>query len=278
MDIHQSKVLPPPDDHIVEYIMDNIPEILRFPNIEPNNKNINIFGSFEDFPSDIKNKILSTYPKNILSLSSTRTTNYEQSFMDYCYNQAISKDEITKYISSNEITGMKYFKLNDQWWFTSGIDNEYDISNDQENKKSHLTEVQLDFHGYSDEFYVDTIFLYEKIFDNSIPKILLLDDETTKNILSNRISCIKLDKNYPEKYVKNKNLIYFNYFKRYPIMIFYYFKTTKKDLPVQYRKFMSKFITMAEETYPDNDIFSQTDQESYTILNEYYEQIFKNMS
>lgn len=239
----------------------NLPSISKTSPIAINYNKDSTFNYFDELPDDIKTHILSFCPKYILCLNSKSTLAIKQCYLDYCYNLPISKSEIISLLDE-DVEGLRYLTIHKKGYPLNGYGKEvylYHVEDDMVNMYESIHDDFEYYHFYKKDLYV-SIFGDEEVH-------IILDNNSTRKILSKRISCTNLDKDYIDSYIKHRNNAFLSYFNKYPIIMYNYFWVIGKTFPIEYEIIVQKIIT--DKLYNPNN-YVETDEETYKVLNNFY--------
>jgi hypothetical protein len=223
-----------------------------------------------DLPDDIKYKILSFYPKHILSLNTKFSSLDKECYLNYCYDRPITKAEIIKYFKNDcYIRFIAFSKINGK---VTGDDLEYIYLY---HPNDHIVKIKSVYKGFGYEKTIQNDNAYSYIFDNNT-NIIIFDNDTTRAILSQRLSCVSLDHNYINNYIEKRNKAFLHYFKHYPIIIFKFLSITRSSLSNIFVAIMEDFIKNSCKynnwVRDDDDSWLELDDKDYleNTLSQFY--------
>ena len=81
------------------------------------------------------------------------------------------------------------------------------------------------------------------------------------------MSCINLDKDYIDKYIKNRNKAFLSYFNKYPLIMDEFLLVIGKDISSEHDIILCNVVN---NTCHENGMWTQTDEETYKVLNGFY--------
>lgn len=271
MNIHSSEILLPPDNNGIQTLLINVPDILQW-NAKYNTvveEATNVFG---ELPPELKDKILSYNPRVDIAKSELGIS-IKELFTGYCLNSPIVKKDLEAYLLTNTdkivMSIFKIYYLREKYFVSL---NKYEIIRGDD---YYTINKLLDYGSGKDEIgnceTVSKIIEYIGLKDYNY--IVLFDNDTTKNIISRRLSCID-SKNYVNSYMNKLKHTFIDYFKEFPLIISKYSQLLNVKKDQKYILYIKQFENKARKVYDKFNMFYRTDVESQKILIEYYNQMF----